>query len=333
MQPLLLVSSYLLERYGTRIEAVLRDAPRRLDILPFAFDMPLTAGQINRIEAAFYSYEIWAGTVKTHLSPQSAVFWPIVDSAPHLRWVQVFSAGSDQQRYQHVLSRGVRLTTSAGVNAGPVALTAFTGLLAIARGFPQWLSAQRRHAWLPLQGKEMPRDMRGQTAIIFGTGPIGSAIARHLHSLGVCTWGVRRSGRPAEHFDKTLPLCALDDALPSADWLVLAGPLTPETRGLIDARRFALLPRGAGFVNVSRGEIVDEVALIDALRSGHLRGAYLDVFATEPLPSASRFWDLPNVLMSPHNAAASDGYIERGVALFLRNLARYLAGGSLVNES
>jgi phosphoglycerate dehydrogenase-like enzyme len=332
LHPLLLVSRYILERYGSQIDKALQAAPRRLDVLPFTLDTQLTSEQSGRIEAAFYSYEIWSGTIKTHLSPQSAVFWPMVDDAPHLKWVQVFSAGSDQQRYRHALSRGVRLTTSAGVNAEPVGLTGFTGLLAIARGFPGWLAAQCRHEWAPLRSDQVPRDLRGQTAVIVGTGPIGATIARCLRLLGVRTVGIRRSHAPAEHFDQTLPLSALDDVLPRADWLVLAGPLIAETRGLIDARRLALLPRGAGLVNVSRGEIVDEAALSNALRSGHLRGAYLDVFTTEPLPTASPLWDLPNVLLSPHNAAASEGYIARGVELFLKNLALYLAGRRMVNE-
>jgi D-2-hydroxyacid dehydrogenase (NADP+) len=332
MTPLLLVSQHVLERHGDALNAILRTAPRALEVLPFTLDLQVTAAQVPRIEAAFFSYEIWNGTIKNQPSAQSALFWSIADNAPHLKWLQVFSAGSDQQRYRYSFERGVRVSTSAGTNGAPVAMTAFTGLLAVARGFPQWVAAQRGRQWTPLQGGQMPRDLRGQTAVIVGTGIIGTTIARCLHAVGVKTVGIRRSAAPAEHFDRTLPLTELDSVLPTADWLVLAGPLTSETRGLIDARRLALLPRGAGLVNVSRGEIVDEAAVIHALRSGHLRGAHLDVFTEEPLPADSPFWDLPNTIITPHNAAISAGNFGRGVELFLRNLAAYLAGRPLINE-
>jgi D-2-hydroxyacid dehydrogenase (NADP+) len=120
--------------------------------------------------------------------------------------------------------------------------------------------------------------------------------------------------------------------LPRADWLLLACPLTPETRNLIDARRLALLPRHAGLINVSRGEVVDEAALTTALAAGALKGAYLDVFTHEPLTPESPLWSLPNVVLSPHNSATSTGNQGRGAEIFLRNLEAYLQGAALENE-
>src|SRR6185295_14352182 len=128
-------------------------------------------------------------------------------------------------------------------------------------------------------------------------------------------------------------LSQLDSVLPACDWLVLACPLVPETRGLMDRRRLALLPRTAGLANIARGELADESALAEALAGGRLRCAYLDVFTVEPLPQESPLWGLPNVLISPHNAGASTGTYARGVEIFLRNLASYLRAQPLENEA
>jgi phosphoglycerate dehydrogenase-like enzyme len=145
--------------------------------------------------------------------------------------------------------------------------------------------------------------------------------------------GVRRGPRRADDpVDELHPPAALPGLLARCDWLVIACPLTPETRGLVDARLIAALPRGARIINVARGEIVAEQALIDALRSGHLGGACLDVFEAEPLPPDSPLWNLPNVLVTPHNSAAAAGNDERVLAIFLDNLGRWQRGEPLVNE-
>ncbi|MDB5862763.1 MAG: hypothetical protein JWO70_569, partial [Betaproteobacteria bacterium] len=245
---------------------------------------------------------------------------------------QLVSAGADHTHYRPAMTRGVRLTSSSGTNAAPVALTAVTGLLMLARGFPHWTRAQHRREWAPQAPAEHPRDLSGQVAVIVGVGQIGKIIARALQAMDVRTIGVRRQASPLEHFDEMRPIAELDVLLPHCDWLVLACPLTPETRGLIDARRLALMPGHAGLVNVSRGEVVDEPALIDALACNRIRGAYLDVFATEPLPPHSPLWSLPNAIVTPHDSTASSGNYSRGVELFLRNLEAYLNGGALENE-
>lgn len=321
-----------MSEFGARLAEILSGAPRPLEILPFVPGMQITSAQIASIEVTFFSRDIWEGTIKTELSPAAQAYWPIVDVAPNLRWLQVVSAGADQRPYQPSLKRGVRVTTSAGANAEPVGLTAVTGLMMLARGFPHWLGAQRNCEWSPQLPPHQPLDLRGQTAVIVGMGHVGTVIARSLHAIGVRTIGLRRRVAPAEHFDEVLPLSALDGLLPKCDWLVLACPLSAETRGLMDARRFALLPRTAGFVNISRGEVVDEAALTDALVNQRLRGAYLDVFTVEPLRADSPLWKLPNVLITPHNSAASVGNYARGVEIFLRNLDAYLRGQPLENE-
>ncbi len=332
MTSTLLLSHKVIAEFGARLTGILQNAPRRLELLPFTPETTITPAQLAGIEATFYSRDIWEGTIKTALSPAARVYWPIVDAAPNLKWLQVVSAGADQRPYQPSIRRGVRVTTSAGANAEPVGLTAVTGLMMLSRGFPHWMRAQQKREWAPQLGAQSPRDLRGQTAVIVGMGHVGTVIARSLHAIGVHTTGLRRRVAPAEHFDEVLPPPALDGLLPKCDWLVLACPLTAETRGLMDARRFALLPPHAGLVNVSRGEVVDEAALTATLASGHLRGAYLDVFTVEPLARDSPLWTLPNVIITPHNSATSAGNYARGVEIFLRNVDAYLRGKPLENE-
>lgn len=333
MNPTLLISSKVISEFGSRLNDILAAAPRRLELLPFTPNLQLTPAARDNIEAAYYSRDIWEGTEKSALSPAAQAFWNIIDRTHNVKWIAVYSAGTDQKRYQDAMQRGMRLTTGAGAQADAVGLACVAGILALARGVTHWYAAQQRGAWSPLRGKDVPPDIPGQTAVIVGTGYIGTVIARVLRATGMKTIGIRRSGGTQKHFDEILPPAALDSLLPTGDWLVIACPLTPETRNLIDARRLALMQSGAGIANIARGEIIDEAALADALKAGRLRHAYLDVFHTEPLPETSPLWSLPNVLISPHNAGASTGTYTRGVEIFLRNLSNYLHAQPLGNEA
>jgi phosphoglycerate dehydrogenase-like enzyme len=322
MKPAFLISQRVLTEFAPRFEEILAAAPRRIEILPFTKAVAPAPAQLEAIEAAYYSRDVWEGTEKSALSPAAHAFWDIVNAAPNLRWLAVYSAGVDQPRYQEAMRRGIRLTTSAGAQAESVGLAAIAGILALARKVPQWLAAQQRSEWAPLRGADVPPDIPGQTAVVVGTGYIGSVIGRVLAAMGMKVVGIRRNPAPAAHF-----------VLPACDWLVLACPLTPETRGLLDRRRLALLPPTAGLANIARGELIDETALAEALAAGRLRCAYLDVFTVEPLPRESPLWRLPNVLISPHNAGASRGTYARGVEIFLRNLENYLHARPLRNEA
>jgi len=333
MKTTLLISNKVTAEFGTRLNDILASAPRPLELLPFTPDLKLDAAQIDNVEAAYYSRDVWEGTEKSTLSPAAQGFWNIIDRVHHVKWIAVYSAGMDQKRYQDAMKRGIRLTSSAGAQAESVGLACVTGVLALARGVPHWLTALQRRVWAPLRGKDVPPDISGQTAVIVGMGHIGKVIARVLHAAGMKTIGIRRNVAPTEHFDLVLPPAALDSLLPTCSWLLIACPLTPDTRDLIDARRLALMKPSAGIANIARGEIIDEAALADALRAKRLRHAYLDVFNTEPLPPESPFWDLPNVLISPHNAGASTGTYARGVEIFLRNLSNYLRAQPLENEA
>jgi D-2-hydroxyacid dehydrogenase (NADP+) len=329
----LLLSKKVIVEFGSRIAQIQSGAPRQLDILEFTPEVKFTPAEHASIEATFYSRDIWEGTIKTRLSDAAIAYWPIIDAAPNLKWLQVVSAGADQKPYQHSIKRGLRVATSAGANAEPVGLTAVTGLLMLSRNFPHYMRAQQKREWSPQLGTNSPADLPGQTAVIVGMGHIGKVIARVLHAMGVHIIGLRRNVARAENFDEVLPLSAIDSVLPACDWLILACPLAAETRGLIDERRFMSMKKSAGFVNMSRGEVIDEAALTRVLASGHLRGAYLDVFTKEPLVAESPLWTMPNVIITPHNSSTGTGNYRRGVEIFLRNLDAYLRGDArLENE-
>lgn len=293
-------------------------------VLPADPEGRLSDADCARLDLAFFSNDIFP----TH----SRQFFSTVRKAPGLSWLHVFNAGVDHPIYTEMLQRGVRLTTSAGSTAVPIAQTAITGLLMLARNFPRWLTAQHERRWDPMRSPDFPRDLVGQTALVLGMGSIGSEIARLAQALGLKVIGIRRSPRqPGDPVDELHPPQKLAALLPHADWLIVACPLTTETRGLIDAAMLARLPQGAHIINVARGEIIDETALVAALRARHLGGAYLDVFEKEPLPAESPLWDLPGVLVTPHNSAAAQGNDERVYRMFITNLECWHQGKTLHN--
>jgi len=274
-------------------------------------------------EIAFVSRDVTGLSTKHEIFPATQRFYDAMQAAPGLRWVQVHSAGMDRAIYAQLQQQGVMLTTSAGSNAEVVAQTAVAGLLALGRRFPQLIAAQRRGEWAPLIHGALPPDIQGQTATIVGWGEIGQAIARILQAVGLHIQVVRSSAAPPP---QGFACCAYEDIarlLPRSDWLVLACPLTARTRGLIDERALRALPAGAGVINVARGDVIDEGALIAALQGGHLGGAYLDVFAHEPLAAGSPLWSMPQVLATPHSAGFAAGNAQRVVQIFLDNLRRY----------
>ena len=318
----ILLSDVAEARHGARIRAALPGAA----LVPVAPEGPLpdTAG----IGLAFISRDLFLGGTRFRLTPRFQRFVELILAAPGIRRVQTFSAGTDMAPYQAMRARGIEVVGASGASAPAVAQAAITGLLALARRLPRVMEAQRRHAWEPIYGEGEPPDLASQTALIIGTGPIGQEIARLAAAFGLRPVGIRREAAapPPPHFAEAAPYAALPDWLPRAHWLVLACPLSETTRNLVDAAALALLPPGAGLVNVSRGGVAEEAALLAALRSGRLCGAFLDVFTAEPLPPDSPFWDLPNVIVSPHSAAAGEGLAERVAAIFCDNLRRWAAG-------
>lgn len=296
-----------------------------LVVLPADPEGRLESTECARIDLAFFSSDV----IPLH----GRQFFSTVRKAPALKWLHVFNAGVDHPIFSEMLERGARLSTSAGTTAVPIAQTAIAGLLMLARNVPRWIRAQQEHRWDPMRVPDVPRDLAGQTVLIYGLGSIGREIARLARVLGLRVIGIRRSApRPGDPVDELHPPEQLAALLPRADWLVIAAPLTAETRCLIDAGMLARLPAGAHVINVARGEIIDETALVAALRDGRLGGAYLDVFEKEPLPADSPLWGLPNTLVSPHNSAAALGNEDRVYELFLGNLERWHQGKPLINE-
>jgi len=278
-------------------------------------------------DIAFVSRDVTGLSTKHQVLPHTQQFHDALRNAPSLRWVHAHSSGADRPVYGELRARGLEVTTSSGANAGVVVQTALAGVLMLARCFPQLLAAQHEKTWAPLVGSGLPRDLAGQTVVIVGWGPIGQGLGALLSALGLRVIPVRSStSADGVRFED------IHTVLPRADWLLLACPLTDRTRGLVDAAALALLPHGARLVNVSRGEVVDEPALIAALRSDALSGAYLDVFAHEPLPADSPLWDMSNVIVTPHTAGHSDGNEARVAALFLDNLKRWNEGLPLLNR-
>jgi phosphoglycerate dehydrogenase-like enzyme len=250
--------------------------------------------------------------------------------APRLKWIQATSAGIGQ--FVHDMQYHTRtnwlFTTASGVHARPLAEFAIMGMLMFAKNFPHLAAEQAKHHW----ERFCATDLTGKTVAIVGLGSIGEEIARLAKAFDMVVIGNRRDpSLPVAHVDQLYAPADLHLMLPRANFLVLATPQTPETERMIAAPQIDLLPRGAVIINVGRGVLIDEPAMVAALQSGKLGGAVLDVFATEPLPSDSPLWDMPNVFVSPHSASTVESENERIVDIFCENLRRYQGGERLYN--
>jgi phosphoglycerate dehydrogenase-like enzyme len=258
----------------------------------------------------------------------------VANGLPRLRWVHATSAGAGEQVRKAELSpealERVTITTSSGVHAVPLAEFAVLGLLAVAKELPRLVEDQRARAWPEI--RQPLRELSGQTLFLVGLGEIGREVARLGKALGMRTVGFRRTqGPPPEWVDEVHGPDRLTELAGRADAMVVSLPMTEQTAGLVDRAAIGRLPATCIFVNVGRGGVVDEPALVDALRDRRIAGAVLDVFATEPLPADSPLWTLPNVLVTPHAAALSARENERITELFTDNLRRYLDGEPLRN--
>ena len=255
----------------------------------------------------------------------------LAELAPRLRWVQATSAGIGPLLVRSgLIHSSITFTTASGVHAVPLAEFVLMAMLWFAKGGRRMIQDQAAHHW----ERTCVRQLRGATVGLIGLGSIAAEVARTCRAVGLRVVATRRTpgGRGADGpVDMLVPLSQLSTLLRAADVLVLAVPQTPETAGLIGKAELELLPPGAILINIARGAVVDEEAMIDALRSGRLSGAALDVFAREPLPESSPLWDMPNVLISPHSASTVDIENARLTDLFCDNLERYLRGAPLRN--
>jgi phosphoglycerate dehydrogenase-like enzyme len=257
----------------------------------------------------------------------------VVRSNPGLRWVQGTAAGTGEQVKAAALTaeelERVVITSASGVHVGPLAEFCLLGLLHFTKGVPRLWADQRAHHWDHYPVAEL----RGGTVLVLGLGAIGTEVARLTKAFGMHTIGINRRGlSDSPHVDEVYASGDLRDVLPRADAVVVTLPLTDETRGMLDGQTIGHLKPDAILVNAGRGGVIDEPALVQALREHRLGGAALEVFATEPLPTDSPLWDLPDVLISPHTAALSVHENERINELFCENLRRYLAGEELLSR-
>lgn len=286
------------------------------DEVRFAADVEQVRAAIADVEVVFHFGD-----------PQDALrlAWPL---ARRLRWLHVGGVGVDWALFPELVESHVVVTNSRGVFDVTLPEYALTLLLALAKDLPGTLAAQHRGEWR----HRFLEPVAGSRALIVGAGSIAWATARLLRALGMSVTLVGRHARPASHAESPVRgVAELPGLLPEADWLIVLAPLTAETRGLIGAPELALLPRGARLLNLGRGPIVDEDALLAALRSGQVAGAALDVFDREPLPAAHPLWSTPGVIVSPHIGGDVTDTLAAFTRAFLANLARYRAGQPLAN--
>jgi phosphoglycerate dehydrogenase-like enzyme len=266
----------------------------------------------------------------------------LLPRAPGLSWIHSASVGVERVLTPAIVSRGIVVTNGRGVFSRPIAEYVVMMMLAVSRRLPALLDLQRERTWQPLQGEEM----RDRTVGIVGFGSIGRAVASYASAFGTRVVAVRR--RPelgadaapdvdeeplpfAPRVDAVLPLERLAELLGQSDFVVLAMPLTVATEAIIDEAALAAVRPGAWLINVARGRLVDESALVRALREGPLGGAVLDAFRHEPLPPTSPLYDLPNVILTPHTSWSSGRVMARSIEIFAGNLRRFSRGERLHN--
>lgn len=262
----------------------------------------------------------------------SAALARTVRANDRLQWVQVMAAGGGAQVKAAALSADeldrVAFTTSAGVHGSTLAEFAVFGLLAGAKHLPRLQAHQRRHEW---EGRWEMRHLDEMTVLVVGLGGIGSALTARLAAFGGTVWGTSRSGRPVDGVDRMVPLDDLRDAISEVDAIIVTLPGTEQTEHLIGEDLLARVKPGVIVVNVGRGSVIDENALLGALDDERVGYAALDVFEQEPLPAESALWDHPRVLVSPHTAALSRQEDARIVRLFAENASRLLDGTPMRN--
>jgi phosphoglycerate dehydrogenase-like enzyme len=270
----------------------------------------------------------------------------VPDLAPRLRWVQLHTAGAEHALLDPILKSDLVLTTSSGIHATPIAEYVLASMLAHRWQVPMWTRCQREGTWSSGRWDLYARpELRGSTLGIVGYGSIGREVGRLGRAFGMRVLALRRgAGREDQGYavedtgdpagilpERFYPPEALPEMLAASDYVVIALPLTPATFHLIGEAELRAMKPTAYLVNIARGPIVDETALVRALREGWIAGAGLDVFEQEPLPPDSPLWELENLLLSPHVSGFTPHYDTRAAALFAQNLARYLAGEPLLN--
>jgi phosphoglycerate dehydrogenase-like enzyme len=315
----ILVSPTVAKTYGAAIRAA--DPGARL-IVPAVADGALRwRGDPAKAEVCCLSADMWEDLESRQL------VLPALFRLERLRWFHTFSAGVDSPAFKVLLDRGVTLTNSSGASAPSIAQYVLAMMLHRVKRIGEFTAQQGQREWAQLRGGELT----GMTAGIIGTGAIGGETARLAKACGMRVIGMRRSEKPARWVDEQVPPRRLGYLLRESDFVVLACPLTKETAGMIGGPQLRQMKRDATLINIARGRVVDEAALIGALDGGVIGGAVLDVFEQEPLPAESPLWSMPNVIVTPHNSGVSPLNMERSMAIFVDNLARFAGGRRMRN--
>ena len=259
-----------------------------------------------------------------------------LNDAKKLKWIHSTAAGVAQLMYPELRDSGIMVTNPSGIFSTPMAEQTMGMMLALARNFPDIVRQQGRARWSQQDIWDKPQhltELNGKVLLIVGYGSIGREVARRAKAFDMKVWGVTRSGTGERaHVEKIFAASKLHEALPGADYVLICAPETAETKHLIGAEEIARMKRGARLVNIGRGSLLDESAMIQALETGALGGAALDVAATEPLPPESPLWKAPNLFITPHTSGVSDRLWDRQAEILIQLLERWFDGRKMFNQ-
>ncbi len=242
----------------------------------------------------------------------------LLPQMPHLQWIHTYSAGVEQLLANEIFTRSdILLTNSRGIHGIPMAEHVLGTMLAYSRRLIEAWENQKTHVWKRLTE---PDELFGKTAAVIGLGSIGREIAKHLKNMGMRIVAVKQKKSTEPFVDQLFTIDHLSDALSCADYVIVTLPLTPQTKKIFNADTFNMMKENSFFINVSRGDVVEEADLVEALVTNRIRGASLDVFTTEPLPEDSPLWNVPNLFITPHHSAISPMYLDRSLKIFRNNL-------------
>jgi phosphoglycerate dehydrogenase-like enzyme len=246
-----------------------------------------------------------------------------IEQGIHLKWIMVISAGLDKMPFQAIQERNILVTNVKGIHGIPMAEYAIAMLLQVSRQAKVLYENEKKHKW---DRTVRMTEITGKTMLVVGAGAIGQEVARLAKAFRMKTIGISRSGRQTDYFDEMFPIENFQEKLPEADFVISVLPSTHETKHLIREEHFQLMKESAIFLNIGRGDVVDEKGLISALKKKEIAHAILDVFAKEPLPEDHPFWDMENVTVTPHLSGISPQYQPRAFEIFEHNLNKYLNG-------
>jgi phosphoglycerate dehydrogenase-like enzyme len=309
-----------------RVEKTLGDAKANLELYVADQDGTVRVDGAVVERPAVQPEVVWA-SLDTYIGGQFRLFFDVAMNEPGVKWVQTFNAGLDLPIFRDIVRKGIRLSNSS---AQAVAIAEYVMGQVLAEWYPiaQYRAAQAAHEWRRVAFRELSQS----NWLIIGYGNIGREVAQRAKGFGATVVGVRRSAKPDPFADEVATLADVPRLLPAADVVVLACALNDETRDMVGAEFLGRMKADSLLVNIGRGGLVDEEALVAALDRGMPAVAILDVFRQEPLPPESPLWDHPKIRISAHTSASGSGTVARGDKLFLDNLALYTAGKRLINE-